>query len=113
MQPLTLCAYEVDVEPVFDSLEGTRRTELQVNDHELVCPEWEAEMLDGSLPASQTLADRLISAGYAGMLVRSFAVGAGSEDINLVFWKWGSERPCRVILIDDEGRLASGSRWRS
>ena len=25
MQPLTLCAYEVDVEPVFDSLDGDRK----------------------------------------------------------------------------------------
>ena len=110
MQPLTLCAYEVDVEPVFDSLDGDRRAEHQVSDYELLCPTWEAEMLDGSLPVSQVLADRLISVGYAGMLVPSLAVGAGSGDINLVLWKWGFRRPCRIILIDDERRLLSGSR---
>ena len=110
MQPLALCAYKVDVHPVFDSFDETRRTELQVTDHELVCPRWEAEMLDGSLPASQALADRLISAGYVGVLVPSFAVGAGPEDLNLVIWKWGFQRPYRVILIDDERRRSSGSR---
>ena len=110
MQPVTLCAYEVDIEPVFDSLNTTQRVAFQVDDHELVCGAWEAEMLDGNLPASQALADRLISAGCVGMLVRSFAVGAGNEEINLVLWKWRSERPCRVILIDDECRLANSSR---
>ena len=40
------------------------------------------------------------------MLVRSFAIGAEADDINLVLWKWGANRPTRVVLIDDEGRLA-------
>ena len=110
MQPLTLCAYEVDVEPVFDAPDGARRAALQVNDHELVCRSWEAEMLEGSLPSSQALADRLISAGYVGMLVRSYAVGAEPEDTNLLLWKWSSRRPGRVIPVDDERRLSSGSR---
>lgn len=109
MQPVTLCAYEVDVEPVFDSRDETRRAAFQVKDHELLCGGWAAEMLEGSLPASQALADRLISAGYVGMLVRSFAVGAGPGEINLVLWRWSSKLPCRVILIDDERRLTSGS----
>ena len=55
MQPLTLCACEVDAEPVFD-----------------------------------------------------FAAGAGVGDVNLVVWRWGTERPARVVLIDDEGRLSGG-----
>ena len=109
MQPLTLCAYEVDVQPVFDSLDRVRRAALQVNDHELACHSWEAEMLAGSEPASQALAERLVSAGYVGMLVRSFAVGAGSKDINLVLWEWVSQRPRRVVLIDDEHRLSTGT----
>ncbi len=66
-------------------------------------------MLDGPVPPSQALADRLISAGIVGMLAPSFAVGAGPEDLNLVIWKWGFQRPYRVILIDDERRLSTGS----
>ena len=61
-------------------------------------------MLAGGIPASQALADRLIAAGYAGMRVRSFAAGAGVDDLNLVMWKWEAEGPSRVVLIDDEGR---------
>ena len=106
-QPLTLCAYEVDAEPVFDATDE-RECRLQgVEEVDIACPFWEAEMLGGALPASQALADRLIAAGYVGMQVRSFAAGAGTGDVNLVMWKWGNDRPVRVVLIDDEGRLGA------
>ncbi len=106
MQPLTLCAYKVDVEPVFDTLDKAQRRTLGVSDSDLACPAWEAEMLAGSVPASQALADHLIAAGYAGIRVRSFAVGTSTGDLNLVMWTWGTDRPARVVLIDDEGRLS-------
>ena len=106
MQPLTLCAYKVDVEPVFDTLDKAQRRTLEVSDSDLACPAWEAEMLAGSVPASQALADRLIAAGYVGMRVRSFAVGTSTGDLNLVMWTWGTDRLTRVVLIDDEGRLS-------
>lgn len=106
MQPLTLCAYEVDAEPVFDAVDAGQLRELGVHDAELVCPTWEAEMLQGAVAASQRLADRLIAAGYVGMRVRSFALGASSEDLNLVMWRWGADHPARVTLVDEEGRLA-------
>ena len=108
MQPLTLCAYEVDAVPIFDAIDEERRRALSVLDSYLDCPAWEAEMLAGGIPASQALADRLIAARYVGMRVRSFAAGAGADDFNLVMWKWGPERPARVVLIDDEGRLSGG-----
>ncbi len=111
MQPLTLCAYEVDAEPVFDSLDGECRRALTVSESDLACPAWEADMRAGAVPASQALADRLIAAGYAGMRVRSFAAGTGADDVNLVMWTWGPDRPAQVVLIDDEGRLA-GRRAR-
>ena len=107
MQPLTLCAYEVDVEHVFDAEDGEQRRALGVRASDLACPTWESEMLSGELPASQALADRLIAEGYSGMRVRSFAVGTGAEDLNLVLWRWGPEWPNRVVLVDDEGRLAA------
>ena len=108
MQPITLCAYDVDSEPVFDTRDDSERAALHVDDSELACPSWEAEMLEGAIPSSQALADRLIAAGYVGMLVRSFATGTGSDELNLVLWNWGEDRPSRVTLIDDEGRLTGG-----
>ena len=106
MQPLTLCAYELDAEPVFDALDEERRRDRGVSDADLVCAAWEADMLAGRIPASQALADRLIAAGFIGMRVRSFAVGAGAGDINLVMWRWAAKPPARVALIDDEDRLS-------
>ncbi len=105
LQPITLCAYEVDAHPVFDTGDSSERAALKVADSELARPVWEAEMLEGRVPASQRLADRLIEAGYVGMLVRSFAAGPGIDELNLVLWRWGDDRPSRVTLIDDEGRL--------
>ena len=59
-------------------------------------------MYRGAVPASQALADRLIAAGYAGMQVRSFASGAGPNNVNLVFWRWRDRLPSRVVVIDDQ-----------
>ncbi len=109
LQPITLCAYEVDAEPVFDVLDLSQREAQGVTGTELHCPDWEQEMLAGIIPASQSLADRLIAAGYVGMRVQSFAPGAGADDLNLVFWRWGNHRPSRVVLIDDEERLPRDS----
>ena len=106
LQPITLCAYEVDAEPVFDAVDEEKCQSLGVDDSDLACPTWEEQMLAGVVPASQSLADRLIAAGYAGMRVRSFAAGSGADDLNLVMWRWSPNRPDRVLLIDDEGRLS-------
>ena len=108
MQPLTLYAYEINAEPLFDSTDGERRRALSVAEADLACPTWEAEMLAGSVQATQALADRLIAARYAGIQVHSFAVSAGLADPNLVLWKWGANLPTRVILIDEEGRISGG-----
>ena len=105
MQPLTLCAYEVDAGPVFDAADPAPLRAAGATEADLACPTWEADMLEGSVPASQRLADRLITEGYEGMLVRSFATGASERDLNLVMWRWG-DRPTRVVLIDEEDRLA-------
>lgn len=105
LQPITLCAYEVDAEPVFDALDEEQCRALGT-DSDLACPNWEAEMLAGAVPASQALADRLIAEGHAGMRVRSYAAGSSADDLNLVMWRWGPHRPDRVVLVDDEGRLS-------
>lgn len=105
MQPVLLCAYRVDSRPIFDALESGQRASHQIADSDLRCPTWEKEMIEGRIPASQLAADRLIAAGYAGMLVPALYWGAGRDERNLVLWKWGNEMPSRVRLVDDEGRL--------
>lgn len=76
MQPTLLCAYEVDAEPVFDALDAADLSAQAVAEVELRCPGWEEDTLDGRISDSQSLADRLIAAGYVGMRVPSFAPGA-------------------------------------
>ncbi|MDD9986352.1 MAG: RES domain-containing protein [Spirochaetaceae bacterium] len=104
-QPILLCAYEVDAEPVLDARDPAERAAAGATALDLSCPDWEQRMLEGRVPASQKLADRLIAAGYVGMLAPSFAAGSGADDLNLVLWRWADRRPSRVALIDDEGRL--------
>ncbi len=105
MQPLTLCAYDVDAEPVVNATDPAQLRDREVLEADLACPTWEADMLDRSVAASQRLAERLVAAGYVGMLVRSFAIGASKEDLNLVMWRWADVHPARVVVIDEEGRL--------
>ena len=113
MQPLTLCAYDVDAEPVLDALDPKERARIPVMDSELHCASWEQEMLSGRVPASQSLADRLIAAGWVGMRVGSFARGTTPNDINLVLWRWDDAPPCRVVVIDDDNRLPRNPlSWR-
>ena len=104
-QPITLVAYAVDAEPIFDARDPTVRAAEGVTANDLRCPNWEREMLDGRVPASQALADRLMAAGYVGMRVPSFARGAGASDTNLVFWRWADGPPAQVVVIDDQQRL--------
>ena len=105
LQPLLLCAYQVDAEPIFDAANTERRRGQGVTLADLACPTWREVMFAGGVPASQALADRLIRSGYVGMRVPSLVAGAGASDLNLVMWKWGPRRPARVILIDDDRRL--------
>ena len=105
LQPILLCAYEVDAEPIFDSLNKTQCADHDVTDSDLHCPAWRTVMYGGAVPASQALADRLIGSGFVGMLVRSFAAAARPEDVNLVLWRWGDRLPSRVVVVDDQGRL--------
>ena len=105
MQPLVLCAYEVDVDPIFDALDPSARAALSIRQAEIDCPTWRHDMFSGRTPASQALADRLVAAGFAGMRVGSYAAGAGESDVNLILWRWGDRLPARVELIDEDDRL--------
>ena len=108
IQPVLLCSYEVDAEPVFDAMDVAAMAALQTPVADVDSPGWERQMLDGGIPASPALAERLIAQGYVGMLAPSFARSAQPDDRNLVLWKWGDSLPSRVRLVDEEGRLAPG-----
>ena len=107
IQPVLLCAYEVDCSPIFDAAQPEAMAREGVRSEHLDPPDWRRDRDRGRIPPCWALSDRLIARGYAGMLVRAFFRGAGPGDRNLVLWKWSASLPSRVRLIDAEGRLTS------
>ena len=110
MEPLTLCEYQVDCGPVFDSTDPALLTKSGLSFAHLDCPNWFGDMLNGTLPKSHSFAAQLIADGYAGLRVQSFAKGAGPEDINVVFWHWTDKPPTLVRVIDSNGRLPAAPK---
>jgi len=113
MEPVTLCEYAAACDAVFDATDAAMLAAEAVAPAELDCPDWELRMLRGQEVPSQALAERLIARGYAALLVPSFARGAGPQDVNLVFWRWGEGTPSSVRVIDPGQRLPRDRRsWQ-
>ena len=116
-QPMTLVAYRVDCEPVADLTDSAGLAAAGIDPAALACP-WEDLASRGQTPPSWALADRLIAAGIRGARVPSFAPASNpAPDApprrNLVLWRWRSEPPCVVRVIDDFGRLPQDdASWR-
>lgn len=107
LQPTTLVSYDASIEKVFDCRDEAALLAQGVDAATLADPEWRDEMGSTGEARTQGFAYRVAKAGHHGLLVRSFAPGASSDDLNLVLWTWGATRPCRLTLIDDENRLAN------
>jgi RES domain-containing protein len=103
-QPMTLCAYRVDCADVLDLTDPAVLATEDITPADLACA-W-ADLADRRQPVpSWDLARRLYAAGTAGVLVPSFARGAGPRDVNAVFWRWSPRPPHQVQVVDDHGRL--------
>ncbi len=105
LQPTTLVSYDADIEHIFDSRDEEALLAYQMDAAALAETTWRDQMKSAGEARTQAFARRLVENGYDGLLVRSFAPGATVEDLNLVLWRWGSEPPARLQLIDDENRL--------
>jgi RES domain-containing protein len=106
LQPTTLVSYEADIEHVFDTRDETVLQALGIDSVALASASWRDEMKATGEARTQAFARQLVSEGYYGLLVRSFAPAARAEDLNLVLWQWSDKAPCLLTLIDDEGRLS-------
>lgn len=106
LQPTTLVSYEAEIERVFDGRDAGLLAGHGMDAAGLADPSWRDQMQRGGEAATQRLARDLIAAGYHALLVRSFAPGTTSTDLNLVLWRWSERLPHRLSLIDDEGRLS-------
>lgn len=102
LQPTVLVSYQADIDSVFDSRDVEALAGYGMDADAMADPAWRDHMRAGREAPTQAFARRLIDAGHAGLLVRSFAKGAGSGDLNLVLWRWDKG----LRLIDDENRLA-------
>jgi RES domain-containing protein len=109
LDPLTLCAYEVDCDDVVDLASEEGRSRAGVVAGDLGCA-WKLLAFEGQPVPSWVLARRLIGAGAAGILAPSFAPGATGDDLNLVLWRWGPDAPYRVVVHDPDRRLPKDGR---
>ena len=106
LQPTTLVSYEADIERVFDSRDEAALAAEGMETTTMAAASWRDEMKAGGEARTQAFARKLVANGYHGLLVKSFAPGAKGDDLNLVLWRWSDTAPCRLTLIDDEGRLS-------
>lgn len=111
-QPMTLCAYEVDCEDIIDLTDPATLAAHGIFPDDLACA-WKDLASRGIKPPSWAMTERLVGAGIAGVIVHSFAKGAVTADIKVVFWDWAADPPHQVRAIDDDRRLPRDARsWR-
>ena len=106
LQPTTLVSYEAEIENVFDSRDEAALKEEGIGPAMLADAGWRDQMKASGEANTQAIARNLIGKGFDALLVRSYAPGATEADLNLVLWRWSDALPCRLVLIDDEGRLS-------
>jgi RES domain-containing protein len=112
-QPVTLCAYEVDCADILDLTEAHERDRLKITLETLANP-WEMHLALKQTPPTWQLAERLIQAGDAGIIVPSYARNAPEQGKNLVLWQWSNLPPHQILLIDDDNRLPKNQdSWKS
>ena len=107
-QPLTLCAYEVRASRIADLRNAAVMTGLGLEPAAPPC-DWRLDVAEAREPASWRLTDALRGAGAQGVLVPSYAAGAGPGNLNLVLWSWNKPEGAEVAVIDDHGRLPTPS----
>ncbi|ATN37523.1 hypothetical protein ACO34A_27520 (plasmid) [Rhizobium sp. ACO-34A] len=106
LQPTTLVSYDAEIERVLDGRDVAELARFGMDASTLAASTWRDEMKTTGIARTQEFARRAMANGYHALLVRSFAVGAGDDDFNLVLWQWADAAPSKLILIDDEHRLS-------
>lgn len=106
LQPTTLVSYDAEFGHIFDTRDDLALRAEGMDDASLADPTWRDQMKTVGEAQTQAFASRLTAAGCHGLMVRSFAPGATKDDANLVLWTWSNTAPCRLTLIDEEGRLS-------
>ena len=112
LNPLTMCEYDVDCEPVADLRTDGDRAALGVSLADMGCA-WLDYQRKGKDAPSWLVVDRLKGEGFAALLAPSFAPGATAVNCNLILWRWSDELPTKVDVFDPSHRLPKDqASWR-
>jgi RES domain-containing protein len=112
LDPLTLVSYEADIADVVDLTSPASRRAAGVSE-DIVAEGWKLKIARGLPVLGWQLAERFVAEGASGILVPSFAHGAGADSINLVLWRWGPDVPHKIHVYDPDQRLPKDqSSWR-
>lgn len=106
LQPTMLVSYDAEFARIFDTRDDIALRAEGIDNAGLAEHTWRDQMKASGEAKTQAFARRFAAAGYHGLIVRSFAPGASQDDANLVLWEWTDTAPCRLTLIDHEGRLS-------
>lgn len=104
-QPVTICTYEVDSQPVVDLNNPEVQRILDEQFAGWQTEDWLTKKLRGEEAITWRIVDRLVESGYVGIRVPSYAPNRPDEGSNVVFFDWSPEPPTQVRVIDDDGRL--------
>ena len=99
-EPVVLVSYYANQPNVFDATDLSHLTARRIDPALLAADDWRLQMVRDGASGGQTIAETLITAGYSGMIVPSFARGAAPGARNLVLWTWPN-----LVVIDTERRL--------
>ena len=111
--PLTIVSYDVDCRDIADlsTAGGLKRHGARRGD--LACA-WRLLAETAEEVPSWVVGEHLRAKGFAGIIVPSFALGAGAAARNLVLWSWGATLPHRVVVFDPHRRLPrDDSSWQA
>ncbi len=103
-QPVTLCAYDIDVNDIVDLTLPEGRDLAKITLTGMSC-DFRYMKANNQLPPTWVMSEFLIRANKAGVLTPSYAQNAAEDAKNLVLWRWGDAPPHQVRFIDDQKQL--------
>jgi RES domain-containing protein len=107
IRPGTFCAYDLVSSDIVDLCDDTALAASGIDPSIRLAP-WKSILLvDGKRPPGWDIADTLIAAGIAGILVPSARRPIG---INLVLWRWNDSPTRRLAALDPNTDLPRDQR---
>jgi RES domain-containing protein len=102
IRPGTFCAYDVNVAGILDLCDNSALAACSIDPAVRFAP-WKSMLLvDKGRPPGWDIAERLIAAGAAGILVPSVRLAGG---VNLVLWRWNDGADRTVNPLDPQRDL--------